>query len=318
MKTAVVLLALLLSSTAAAAPSVAQYLQDISVTIRSNTAEGSGVIKTRQLDGQQVNFVWTAAHVVAGLRHVKTVVTADGTERRQAQFEDCLIVKELVEDSRRVGELRMDAQVVRFSAKEDLALLQIRKKGFVPASARFYLDPNTPAIGTPLYHVGSMLGQAGSNSMTEGIVSQIGRVLENLPFDQTTVAAFPGCSGGGVYLHDGRYVGMVVRGAGETFNLIVPIRRMAAWATKAKVGWALDDQVPMPGASELEALPVEDTGVQFAPKPATVKALPYLIRRADEWPGRPQRAVIETYKTTGRLYEYRPYDRHALPQPQCH
>ena len=79
--------------------------------------------------------------------------------------------------------------------------------------------------------------------MTRGIVSQVGRVLslgtgDGTVFDQTTVTAFPGSSGGGVFLSErsgdkaGQYMGMLVRGAGETFNLIVPVRRMRSWAAK--------------------------------------------------------------------------------------
>jgi hypothetical protein len=277
-KTTSLLLCLCLTTLATAAPDVAQHLQDISVTIRTPAAEGSGVIKIRKVDGAPVNFVWTAAHVVSDLRYMEKVTGPDGTARSVTRFHDCGIVKELVQDGRRVGELKMDARVIRYSAAEDLALLQIRKKGFVSASATFYLDPNAPAIGTPLYHVGSMLGQAGANSMTSGIVSQIGRVLDDKTFDQTTVAAFPGCSGGGVYLQDGRYVGMVVRGAGETFILIVPVRRMVEWAKSAQVAWALDDSVPMPSAKELAALPIEDSGNALAVGPMNVRGFSYLIR----------------------------------------
>jgi hypothetical protein len=83
-------------------------------------------------------------------------------------------------------------------------------------------------------------------------------------FDQTTVAAFPGSSGGGVYLKsDARYVGMIVRGAGETFNLIVPIRRMVDWAKKNKIEWALDEKVEMPTDATIAKIPVEDTGATF-------------------------------------------------------
>jgi hypothetical protein len=83
-------------------------------------------------------------------------------------------------------------------------------------------------------------------------------VYKNYVFDQTTCAAFPGSSGGGVYLADGRYYGMIVRGAGETFNLIVPLRRLAAWADKVGVKFAIDPSVPVPSAEELRKLPVED------------------------------------------------------------
>jgi len=278
MNRTVLLLTLLLATPLLADNKVAQHLQDISVTIRAGGSEGSGVIKTREFEGSSVNFVWTAAHVVDGLRSVKTVIAPDGTERKQVTFEDCAIVKELVEDGRRVGELKMDARVIRYSEKEDLALLQIRKKGFVKASVQFYLDPNIPPIGTPVYHVGSLLGQAGANSMTSGIVSQIGRVIDQSPYEQLSCSAFPGSSGGGVYLQDGRYVGMVVRGAGETFILTVPVRRIQAWAVKAKIAWALDDAVPMPSAEEQEKLPIEDIGAGFGRREQD-KAFPVLIRK---------------------------------------
>jgi S1-C subfamily serine protease len=260
-------------------------MQDISVTIRASggygQVEGSGVIKTRTVGGETVNFIWTAGHVVQGLRKVKTVIAPDGTERKVVTFDDCSIVKELIEDGRRVGELKMDAKVIRYSAKQDIALLRVRKKGFVQANVKFYLDKDIPAIGTNLYHVGSLLGQAGSNSMTSGIVSQIGRVLEKQVFDQTTVAAFPGSSGGGVYLEDGRYVGMLVRGAGETFNLVIPVRRMIVWAKDANVEWAINDAIDVPSEEQLDNLRIEDAGSEFS-KVSEIEGFHFLIRTKAE------------------------------------
>ena len=242
---------------------VAGYLQDISVTIHASGSQGSGVIFTR--DG--VNYVWTAGHVIDGLRKVREVVdTKTGASKSVVEFEDAVVVKELTENGRRVGELKMDAEVLRYSnanTGQDLALLRIRKKHFVEASAVFYLDAEIPKIGSPLLHCGSLLGQLGANSMTTGILSQIGRVFEGNVYDQTTCAVFPGSSGGGIFLTDGRYVGMLVRGAGETFNLIVPARRLTAWADRVGVRFAIDASVPVPSEDELKAIPVEDSGSNF-------------------------------------------------------
>jgi hypothetical protein len=259
---------------------VAEYLQSISVTIKTPYAEGSGVVKTREVDKRKINFVWTAAHVVDDLRQVKEVIDPKtGTKRQHVTFKDCQIVKELSEAGRRVGELKMDALVVRYSEEEDLALLRIRKTDFVDASVVFYLDEKIPPIGTDLYHVGSLLGQMGANSMTSGIVSQIGRTIDKSEYDQSTCVAFPGSSGGGVYLENGAYVGMLVRGAGEGFNLSVPIRRLREWAADARVEWAVDDRVKAPTEEELEALPVEDSGVVFDDgDEKSLKEFPYLIR----------------------------------------
>ena len=253
---------------------VSEYLQDISVTIKTTKGEGSGVVFTREIkteDGKKkVNFVWTAAHVLESIRNVKTVLDTDGHLKKMVEFQDAEVIKKLVENGRTVGQLAMDAKVIKYSdAKdgEDLALLMIRKFDFVPSSAKFFKDKDNKGVtlGTQLYHVGSLLGSEGSNSMTTGIMSQIGRTVSlnggaKVLFDQTTVTAFPGSSGGGVFLTNGEYIGMLVRGAGETFNLIVPMRRIGKWAKDEKIEWALDQTIDAPSLEEIEKLSVEKLG----------------------------------------------------------
>ena len=268
-----------------------QHLQDVSVTVKAAGGEGSGVIVTREVEispnvKQKVNFVWTAAHVVDSLRSVRVVIK-DGKPQTIVEFKDAQIVKELVEDGRRVGEIKMEAKVIKYSDAEngeDLALLMVRKKGFIDKTVTFYKSAGKPvAIGTELYHVGSLLGQVGSNSMTRGICSQVGRVLDlgnsdGVVFDQTTVTAFPVSSGGGVFLSErsgeksGQYMGMLVRGAGETFNLIVPVRRMRKYAKKEGILWAIDTDVKTPSINDIRNISPE--GRSSTPKSSTGKSLP--------------------------------------------
>ena len=269
---------------------VADHLQNVSVTIKSNngyrSSEGSGVLIVREIGDEEVTFVWTAAHVIDNLRVVREVITETGQPRKIVEFKDAQIVRELVEKGRRVGEIKMDAKVVKYSNADtghDLALLMVRAKNYGKDSSSFHLSEDDPIIpiGTNLYHVGSLLGQMGANSMTTGIVSQIGRTLDKKEFDQTTVTAFPGSSGGGVFLTDGKYVGMLVRGAGEGFNLIVPIRRMLDWAEKNDILWALDPSVEMPVLDDIEKISVEDNGVKDGSSSEDSeykKNFPFLIR----------------------------------------
>tara|TARA_A100001037_G_scaffold67550_1_gene60031 strand:+ start:81002 stop:82000 length:999 start_codon:yes stop_codon:yes gene_type:complete len=275
---------------------VADHLQDISVTIKSegrySKSEGSGAMIIREVDGQKVTFVWTAAHVIDNLRSVRTVINEKGQPVKLVEFEDPKIVKELVEKGRRVGEMKMDARVIKYSDAddgEDLALLMVRARDYAKSGAKFKIqsakkdDDNIVPIGTRLFHVGSLLGQMGANSMTTGIISQVGRTLGKVEYDQTTVTAFPGSSGGGVYLTDGRYMGMLVRGAGEGFNLIVPVRRMVRWAEKNDIMWAIDPSVEMPSLDEINEIPVEDAGVGGKKKSdgdddKSLRSLPYLIK----------------------------------------
>ena len=113
-----------------------------------------------------------------------------------------------------------------------------------------------------------MLGQFGANSYTTGVLSQTGRTLPmkgaNVKvFDQVTAVAFPGSSGGGMFLKDnGEYIGMLTQGVMKLqgFNFIVPVRRIHAWAKDAKIEWAINPTMPMPSLKEIDAIPVEDAG----------------------------------------------------------
>ena len=111
--------------------------------------------------------------------------------------------------------------------------------------------------------------------------------INKFVYDQTTCTAFPGSSGGGVYLkNDARYVGMLVRGAGEGFNLIVPVRRMISYCEEHKIMWALDHKFPMPSNSELGKLSVEHSPVLEERKAGNEKGLaakefPIMLRKLE-------------------------------------
>ena len=237
-----------------------------------------------------MNFVWTAAHVIDNLRTERKILV-NGSPKTLVEFKDPVVIKEIRQNGRTVGRLQMDAEVLKYSESEDghdLALLRVRKLNFVTDTVVFYLEDKIPALGTDLLHVGSLLGQFGANSMTDGIYSQHGRVIKTLNkriFDQTTCVAFPGSSGGGVFLKrdDPRYVGMLVRGAGEGFNLIVPVRRMVEYCEKHKIMWALDPEEKMPAEEELKKMPVENSPkeveeVKDVEKEAAKKMFPFMLR----------------------------------------
>jgi hypothetical protein len=278
--------------------STAEHLQNVSVTIRAESGysagEGSGVIFTRKdKDGNLINLVWTAGHVIDNLRSERKILL-NGAPRTLVEFKDPMIIKEIRQNGRTVGRLQMDAEVLKYSDSEDghdLALLRVRKYNFVTDSVVFYLDEKIPALGTDLLHVGSLLGQMGANSMTDGIYSQHGRIIKDLNkhvFDQTTCTAFPGSSGGGVYLKsDAKYVGMLVRGAGEGFNLIVPVRRIADYCKRHKIMWAVDKTVAMPDSEELKKMSIEntpkdeETAEDDEKKEAAKKLFPFQLRVID-------------------------------------
>lgn len=282
------LLITLLLTVQVSADDIVDKIQGFSVTLRSGTSSGSGVLFTRK-DGEDIRtFVWSAAHVIDNLRKTREVFVR-GDRKTVVEFSDASIVSEFYEDGRRIGESQLDAKVLRYSDAdngEDLALLEVRKRNFVPmeTSVEFY-DGETPKIGSELYHVGSLLGGMGANSLTTGVLSKVGRVLDlganGKTFDQSTTAAFPGSSGGGVFLKsDGKCIGLLVRGAGESFTFIVPVRRMREWAKEANVEWAMDRNVPMPAKDQLDSLPIEDAdSIKLNRETPVDVEFPFLIKR---------------------------------------
>jgi len=243
MRRIAVLMAAVVAWGAAGAGALEGRILDPSVTIRAGYGTGSGVVFTRG----EANYILTAAHVVASLRTVKTRLEG-GREVKFEHFADAQVVKVLYEGARKVGKLEMDARVVAYSDAEDgedLALLEVRKRAFVPSTAVFRPSDAPVAIGTRIYHCGSLQGEMGSNSLTDGIISRVGRVLEGKVYDQSNATAFPGSSGGGVFTEDGEYIGMITRGAGEGFNLFVPARRIRAWLESVGCRWAIDPSLPV-------------------------------------------------------------------------
>ena len=218
------------------------------VTVVTDYGSGSGTVVIRE--GRV--YVLTAHHVIDSLRNpapprspfYEILAGVSGVPEPEVTYRDCYVSQYLSIDGESVGEgPRYFASVLTTSEKEDLALLLVKADpADFPYSADFHHSEVAPPVGLELYHVGSLLGVMGGNSLTDGIISQVGRVLPGLGyFDQTTATAYPGSSGGGVYVKaTGRYVGMLVRGAGESFNLIVPVRRMNEWAERAGVAWALN------------------------------------------------------------------------------
>lgn len=258
MKTLLLLLASV--SLCFAQTDVATRLQALSVTVHTESGQGSGAIITR--DG--INFILTAGHVVSGNRKVVSVID-NGKTRYESRFTPVTITREIYVEGRSVGETTVEADVIAYSSADDghdLALLKLRSS-IGKESIEFYPERLAP-VGTDLVHVGSLNGQMGSNSFTIGILSQVGRVHKDKVFDQTSCTAFPGSSGGGVYLRsNGQYVGTLVRGAGENFNLIVPVRRIREWAKALHIEFIFDPKAK----PDLDKIKLEDG--ELAPEPAS-------------------------------------------------
>jgi S1-C subfamily serine protease len=190
----------------------------LQASVRVKTSgTGTGVLLQR---GSRT-WVLTAAHCVADMR---TGDLYDGLEVSRAVYQS----------GYEVGRITYHARVIEYSVKEDLALLLL--DGTAPGNTRFAPQYIVPRLGTPLMHVGNLIG-VNEQSFVVGLLSGYGRTLMENHFWQTSVDAWPGSSGGGVYTLDGQLVGLLTMGSGPTLNYIIPVSRIHAWACLNKLDW---------------------------------------------------------------------------------
>jgi hypothetical protein len=245
-----------------------------SVMVTVSDGSGSGVA----VKNGDITFFWTAAHVVEDEKTIKQVFDA-GTKSYipKVIFNEVKLSQEDYQDNRKVGETFVFGKVVRYSERHDLAVIQGYRSNW-PKSGSQFIGNEAPKPGEALWHVGSMHGQRGANSLNAGIFSTAGRLRasfvpnEVLPmiYDQVNITAFPGSSGGGVFRQsDNRCIGLVTEFLGPRLTpgavCIVPARRIRSFAKEFQCEWALGE-VPLP---ESDAGPVYCDDIEKE-KPAAV------------------------------------------------
>jgi S1-C subfamily serine protease len=195
--------------------------------VAKDGGQGSGVVIRRENALGSRLFVWTAAHVVSGSPEME--------------------VKQFIRiGTRKAGSVSLGANVIAQSPGGDMALLWLDADAdYFPGS---HLSTEPAPVGTPVYHVGNFLGADFDDSISTGVISQIG-VMPSMfgwPWpvsDQMVGAACPGSSGGPVFRADNNEVlGLVVGAPGRGslgFVCYVPVRAMNAWAEEAGMQWAI-------------------------------------------------------------------------------
>ncbi len=247
-------------------------LQEISMMVSSGGC-GSTIFITRKRHNEYIHFAWTAAHVVANTEKVRQVLAPDGSIKYDIYYEDVELVNAIKMYGREVGEVRWLAQVIRYSNREhgqDIALLQLYPKNLTTKSAHFNTKTDIPQPGEPIFHVGSIRGLSGINSVSNGYIAALGRLRERQRIlDQADIIACPGCSGGGLYLKsNSQCIGIVIEKNRSDDGVVYyrPTRELRKWAIKNKCLWALDHRVRLPNDDTIRRTPVSEHGITVEQK----------------------------------------------------
>jgi serine protease Do len=115
-------------------------------------------------------------------------------------------------------------KIVATNAYEDLALLKLEDEKDLPIT---YLgDSDEVRVGHSCYAIGNPHGL--ERSVSEGIVSTLGRVMDGRTHLQTTAAVNPGNSGGPLFNLKGEVIGVVDLKLvfSEGLNFAIPVDRV--------------------------------------------------------------------------------------------
>ena len=233
-----------------------------SVSIDNAFGGCSGVVFTRKDSTclNDVSFVWTAGHLVHNTREIALQLFSleSINEKVPGLLNVVAVVHYQTKNSRIISTNTQIGTVIKYSHPStngiDIALIRLRNPIPTTKSTVFYLGDDTPQLGDDVFTIGSPYGLYGTAS--KGIYSFIGRIdSEGAEYDQTTMPVFPGSSGSGVFLSNGKCVGFVIALKHPTLNFILPIRKVKEWAVRENVMWALDENYPMPSDIELMFLP---------------------------------------------------------------
>lgn len=231
------------------------YNESVLVIANDNTECGSGVVITRN----GITYVITAGHVVKDDRGEVNRYDEFGRKSTEIMFRDVFVVQEVMENGDVKGRITTGAEVIRYEPPDglDIAVLRLKGKQFAGTNAKFYLEDKTPLPGTPIIHCGSMRGEFGINTFSTGIVAQTGHQVYGKQLDRSTCTLYPGSSGGGIFLQDGRCIGIATMTTGENLNHFVPIRRIMNWAKIQGLAFLFDERLPVPSYEDIRRHPIE-------------------------------------------------------------
>jgi len=180
---------------------------DIVAQSRRGTGEGTGIIISP--DG----YILTNAHVVSG----SSRVTVSSTSASKA----------------------MPATVVGADDAHDVALVKVDNPGGSLAPAELGRSADV-RVGDDVVAIGNALGLRGDPTVTRGIVSALGRTVDNLTgMLQTDAAINPGNSGGPLVNSAGQVIGIntaVAADGAQNIGFAIPIDKAKAIADRLKTG----------------------------------------------------------------------------------
>ena len=229
-------------------------LADISVSITSEPFYGSGIIKTRKIGNDNINFVWSVAHVIDEAIATPELMDKKTKKRlAKAKFNEIQIRQQVIIEDRPVARRGATIKVVDYSFDKDLVLYRIEQKNYTDKSFNFYLHDKLLPVRSEVWNVNCSNLESPSVYFVKSYISSHHHKSGHIMCDYLCHPSIPGCSGSGIFSSNGECIGLTHR-SGRGFTISIPISRIVEWAQERDLMWAVDDAVPMISEEKLQSI----------------------------------------------------------------
>ncbi len=222
------------------------------VRVIAKNGGGSGTIihDVANPAGEHSVYVLTNFHVVEDLIEVKDRWNPmlQKNEKRDIRGTPQVHLFQYRYKSRAIGGTSVDADIVAYDHEEDLALLRLRSETPAPAVAKLLPKGRETdlRVSMPVFAVGA--GLLEPPVITQGMLSQFNREIDNKEFWLNTAASIFGNSGGALFLKDTHeFIGVPARIAVVAFGAAVthlayaiPITRVYAFLEAQRFRFIFD------------------------------------------------------------------------------
>jgi len=133
-------------------------------------------------------------------------------------------------------------EVIKYNRKLDIGVIKLLdKSNFHFTSTKFYLSKTKPKLATDVLTVGNNSGAEVPHAVSKGIISSHDLFVRGNSYDILAITGKSGASGSGVFLLDGRLVGMICIGNKDIRYGMLPVRTIIKWADDNDMSWLYNE-----------------------------------------------------------------------------
>ena len=239
------------------------------VRVSAGQAVGSGTViySTGLVGGKLSTYILTNHHVISSEISISNVWDSGlkkdvKTERRGIVHVEIFKYRDL---STPVGTMKIEADIVAYTEREDMALLKLRFDDPVEHVATLPARDKVTEYRVLDEAIAAGCSLGWPPLVSKGQISRIGLQSDSLPYDMSSAQIIFGNSGGAMFTGEGIFIGIPSRIAAMGWTavvphmgLFIPVHRVFDWLASEHYDFVFDPTLTEKGCLEAREQEIKD------------------------------------------------------------